>query len=139
MSEARYRTLAARTSRLYALSAGLSEAVTLDAVAKVTVHHGKVVAGASASSVALLVEGGTQFETLGGEEPDALAIDSPRVFPAEPGLCATAAVEKQGRIVRPNTRPGLGIEINEAEVKKHPFEQEILQRVNHPDGSVGDW
>jgi len=49
------------------------------------------------------------------------------------------AIEKAGRIVRPNTRPGLGIEINEAEVKKHPFEQEILQRVNHPDGSVGDW
>src|SRR6185295_7427840 len=48
-------------------------------------------------------------------------------------------IEKAGRIVRPNTRPGLGIEINEAEVKKHPFEQEILQRVNHPDGSVGDW
>jgi signal transduction histidine kinase/ActR/RegA family two-component response regulator len=93
LSEARYRTLAARTSRLYALSAGLSEAVTLDAVAKVTVHHGKVVAGASASSVALLVEGGTKFETLGGAEPDALAIDSPRAFPAEPGLCATAAVE----------------------------------------------
>ena len=48
-------------------------------------------------------------------------------------------IEKTGRIVRPNTRPGLGIEINEAEVKKHPFEQELLQRVNHPDGSVGDW
>ena len=48
-------------------------------------------------------------------------------------------IEKAGRIVRPNTRPGLGIEINEAEVKKHPFEQELLQRVNHPDGSVGDW
>ena len=48
-------------------------------------------------------------------------------------------IESAGRIVRPNTRPGLGIEINEAEVKKHPFEQEILQRVNHPDGSVGDW
>jgi galactonate dehydratase len=48
-------------------------------------------------------------------------------------------IETAGRIVRPNTRPGLGIEINEAEVKKHPFEQEILQRVNHPDGSVGDW
>lgn len=48
-------------------------------------------------------------------------------------------IEKAGRIVRPNTRPGLGIEINESEVKKHPFEQEILQRVNHPDGSVGDW
>jgi len=44
-----------------------------------------------------------------------------------------------GRIVRPNTRPGLGIEINEAEVKKHPFEQEVLQRVFLSDGSVGDW
>ena len=32
-------------------------------------------------------------------------------------------VERQGRIVRPNTRPGLGIEINEDEVRKHPFQQ----------------
>ena len=48
-------------------------------------------------------------------------------------------VEKQGRIVRPNTRPGLGISINEAEVQKHPFEQEHLQRVFYRDGSVGDW
>jgi galactonate dehydratase len=48
-------------------------------------------------------------------------------------------VEKQGRIVRPNTRPGLGITINEAEVKKHPFQQELLQRVFYSDGSVGDW
>lgn len=48
-------------------------------------------------------------------------------------------VEKAGRIVRPNTKPGLGITINEAEVKKHPFQQELLQRVNYKDGSVGDW
>jgi galactonate dehydratase len=48
-------------------------------------------------------------------------------------------IEPQGRIVRPNTRPGLGITINEAEVKKHPFEQEVLQRVFYSDGSVGDW
>lgn len=48
-------------------------------------------------------------------------------------------VEKKGRIVKPNTRPGLGIEINEAEVMKHPFEQEILQRSFYKDGSVGDW
>ena len=48
-------------------------------------------------------------------------------------------VEKEGRIVRPNTRPGLGIEIDEDEVKKHPFEQELLQRVVYPDGSAGDW
>jgi galactonate dehydratase len=49
------------------------------------------------------------------------------------------AVEPKGRIVRPNTRPGLGIEIDEAEVKKYPFQQELPQRVFHPDGSVGDW
>jgi galactonate dehydratase len=48
-------------------------------------------------------------------------------------------VEKQGRIVRPSTRPGLGIEINEAEIKRHPFQQEIPQRTFYPDGSVGDW
>ena len=48
-------------------------------------------------------------------------------------------IESKGRIVRPNTRPGLGITINEAEVKKHPFEQEVLQRVFYSDGSVGDW
>jgi galactonate dehydratase len=48
-------------------------------------------------------------------------------------------VEKKGRIVRPSTRPGLGIEINEKAVKKHPFKQEILQRSFYPDGAVGDW
>ena len=48
-------------------------------------------------------------------------------------------IEPKGRIVKPNTRPGLGITINEAEVRKHPFEQEVLQRVFYPDGSVGDW
>lgn len=48
-------------------------------------------------------------------------------------------VEKKGRIVRPNQRPGLGIEINEAEVAKHPFQQELPQRVFYKDGSVGDW
>jgi galactonate dehydratase len=44
-----------------------------------------------------------------------------------------------GRIVRPGDKPGLGVEINEAEVAKHPFEQEILQRSFYADGSVGDW
>lgn len=49
------------------------------------------------------------------------------------------SVKKQGRIVFPNGRPGLGIEINEAEVSKHPFQQEVLQRSFNKDGSVGDW
>ncbi|MFO1094682.1 MAG: enolase C-terminal domain-like protein [Planctomycetaceae bacterium] len=48
-------------------------------------------------------------------------------------------VEPARRIVRPNTRPGLGIEINEAEVEKHPFQQEIVQRVFYRDGAAGDW
>lgn len=49
------------------------------------------------------------------------------------------SVQREGRIVLPNARPGLGIEINEAEVKKHPFQQEVLQRTFYKDGSVGDW
>ncbi|WP_298710967.1 galactonate dehydratase [Chitinophaga sp.] len=48
-------------------------------------------------------------------------------------------VEKKGRIVKPNNRPGLGIEINEDVVKKHPFQQEVLQRSFYADGAVGDW
>jgi galactonate dehydratase len=43
------------------------------------------------------------------------------------------------RTVRPNQKPGLGVTINEEEVRKHPFEQEILQRVFYRDGAVGDW
>ncbi len=43
------------------------------------------------------------------------------------------------RTVQPNTRPGLGVEIDEAEVAKHPFEQEIVLRSFNPDGAVTDW
>lgn len=49
------------------------------------------------------------------------------------------SVELKGQTVKPNTRPGLGIEINEQEVKRHPFQQEVLQRSFYRDGSVGDW
>ena len=49
------------------------------------------------------------------------------------------SVEENGRIVRPNHLPGLGIELDENEIKKHPFEQEITQRTFYADGSVGDW
>jgi galactonate dehydratase len=48
-------------------------------------------------------------------------------------------VDLATRTVGPSDRPGLGIEIDEAEVARHPFEQEILQRRFNPDGSVGDW
>jgi galactonate dehydratase len=49
------------------------------------------------------------------------------------------SIDEKTRTVRPNTLPGLGITINEAEVRKHPFQQEVLQRVFYHDGSVGDW
>ena len=48
-------------------------------------------------------------------------------------------VDPKTRTVRPGDQPGLGIAINEAEVKKHPFQQEVLQRVFYDDHSVGDW
>lgn len=48
-------------------------------------------------------------------------------------------LEREGRIVRPNTRPGLGIELDEDEIRRHPPQPEVLERVFHPDGSVGDW
>ncbi|WP_134090859.1 galactonate dehydratase [Olivibacter sp. XZL3] len=49
------------------------------------------------------------------------------------------SLQEDGRLIFPNKRPGLGIEINEEEVKKHPFQTEILQRTFYKDGSVGDW
>jgi galactonate dehydratase len=48
-------------------------------------------------------------------------------------------VDLATRTVSPNTKPGLGISINEEVVRQHPFEQEIPQRVFYRDGSVGDW
>jgi galactonate dehydratase len=48
-------------------------------------------------------------------------------------------VLREGRIVRPSGRPGLGVEVNEAAAARHPFQQESLQRVYYRDGSVGDW
>ena len=49
------------------------------------------------------------------------------------------SVDVQTRTVQPNSRPGLGVTIDEDQVRKHPFEQEIPQRVFYADGSVGDW
>jgi GAF domain-containing protein len=43
--------------------------------------------------VALLVDGGAQFEALYAEEYGAAASDPPRRYAASPGLCSTAAVQ----------------------------------------------
>ena len=91
LSETRCRTLAARANRLCAFSAGLSDAVVLDAVARVIVDQGKLVAGAAAGSVALLVDGGTHLQVVYSEEygPEA---QTRRRLPLTRGLCSTAAV-----------------------------------------------
>ena len=91
LSESRCRTLAARSNRLYEFSAGLSQAVALDAVAAVIVRQGKVVAGASAGSVALLTGDGSHFEVLYSEEYGAQP-DARRRLPVTAGLCPSAAV-----------------------------------------------
>jgi galactonate dehydratase len=49
------------------------------------------------------------------------------------------SLNKQNRTVTPSDKPGLGVDINEAAVQKHPFQQELPQQVFHADGSVGDW
>jgi galactonate dehydratase len=45
----------------------------------------------------------------------------------ESGVCA------------PPHLPGLGIEVNEKEARKHPYQREIIMARFHRDGSVADW
>ena len=91
-SETRYRALAARTSRLHALSAALSEAVTMEAVARAVITHGRVVVGATAGEVLLLVDEGAQLETLYAEA-DGRADAARARFPVEDGSCETASIK----------------------------------------------
>ncbi len=39
----------------------------------------------------------------------------------------------------PPTAPGIGIEVNEQEAARHPFEPEVTMAYSHRDGSVADW
>jgi signal transduction histidine kinase/ActR/RegA family two-component response regulator len=91
-SETRYRALAARTSRLHALSAALSEAVTTEAVARAVIAHGRTVVGATAGEVILLVETGTQFEVIYDAAMPSHSEEHFR-FPVEPGWCSTQVVQ----------------------------------------------
>lgn len=49
------------------------------------------------------------------------------------------SIQEKGMLVFPHDKPGLGIEVNEEELKKYPFKQEVLQRNFNKDGSVTDW
>jgi galactonate dehydratase len=48
-------------------------------------------------------------------------------------------LQVEGGYIVPSERPGLGVEVNEREAAKYPFQQEILARYWHKDGSVADW
>ena len=48
-------------------------------------------------------------------------------------------LQRHGRTDMPAPRPGLGVDVDEAAIAKHPFQQEVLQRIFYADGSVGDW
>ena len=89
-SEARYRALVARTTRLHGLSAALSEAATLDHVARAVIQHGRNVLGAASGDLSILVEGGTAFELVFADGPRAAGENTREE--AVPGLCATEAV-----------------------------------------------
>lgn len=52
-------------------------------------------------------------------------------------VCGGLTIENGS--VLPPAAPGLGVEIDEREAAKHPFEQERLWRYLHPDGAVADW
>ncbi len=51
----------------------------------------------------------------------------------------TEPIGMEGGLARAPTAPGLGIEINEAEAAKHPFQPEVYMPYFHKDGSVADW
>ena len=85
-SEARYRALAARTTRLHGMAAALSESATLHAVAYAVVQHGRNVLGAAAGEVMLLAE--DRLETLHADGP----APAPASLVLQSGLCATEAI-----------------------------------------------
>jgi galactonate dehydratase len=48
-------------------------------------------------------------------------------------------LNKLNRTVTPSDKPGLGVDIDESAIQRHPFQQELPQQVFYSDGSVGDW
>jgi signal transduction histidine kinase len=77
------------------LTAALSEAVTLEDVARAVVRQGRVAAGATAGEVTRLVDGGTAFDTLYAEGE---GLVTGRRLPVDAGLCAAEAVTARAPI-----------------------------------------
>jgi K+-sensing histidine kinase KdpD len=97
-SENRYRAITARTSRLHALTAALSEASTVDAVARAVVTRGRTAVGATAAEVATLVEQGAWLELLA---TDPWSEATPRV-PVVDGFCSTDALKTREPVFVPS-------------------------------------
>ena len=51
----------------------------------------------------------------------------------------TEPIDMDRGVSRVPTAPGLGIDINEKEAAKHPFQPEVTMAYFHKDGSVADW
>jgi galactonate dehydratase len=51
----------------------------------------------------------------------------------------TEPIQMEGGVCQPPRNPGLGIDINESEAAKHPFQPEVTMAYFHKDGSVADW
>ena len=96
-SEAKYRALVARTTRLHGLAAALSEAATLDHVARAVVQHGRNVLGAASGDLAMLVDDKTAFETVFADGPRTAEPNAREA--AVPGLCATEAVKTHAPVL----------------------------------------
>jgi signal transduction histidine kinase/CheY-like chemotaxis protein len=87
-SESRYRALAVRMSRLHALTASLSQALTIESVARAVVHEGKALLGAQAGAVMQLGEGEQLIRVYAqGDSPD--VPEGAEFVDLAPGLCST--------------------------------------------------
>ena len=51
----------------------------------------------------------------------------------------TEPINMEGGMARAPSAPGLGIDVNEKEAAKHPFQPEVTMPRFHKDGSVADW
>ncbi len=51
----------------------------------------------------------------------------------------TEPIDMTGGMAHAPMAPGLGIDINEKEAAKHPFQPEVAMAYFHKDGSVADW
>ena len=51
----------------------------------------------------------------------------------------TEPINMEGGVSRTPTAPGLGIDVDEKEAAKHPFQPEVTMANFHKDGSVADW